>query len=88
MIAVGHLADRIAGGPEFRATWPRDLRALTLPERKEMQSLLLAQGVYAGQPDGKVGPLTISAVKAYQKAQGMVVDGYPNLEVLDRLRGK
>lgn len=86
VIAVGHLADRIAGGPEFRAGWPRDLRALTLPERKEMQSLLLAQGVYAGQPDGKVGPLTISAVKAYQKAQGMVVDGYPSLEVLEKLR--
>jgi membrane-bound lytic murein transglycosylase B len=88
VIAVGHLADRIAGGPAFRATWPRDLRALTLPERKEMQSLLLAQGVYAGQPDGKVGPLTISAVKAYQKAQGMVVDGYPSLDVLTKLRGE
>lgn len=86
VIAVGHLADRIAGAPEFRAAWPRDLRALTLPERKEMQSLLLVQGVYAGQPDGKVGPLTISAVKAFQRAKGLVVDGYPSLEVLERLR--
>lgn len=87
VIAVGHLADRIAGGAAFRASWPRGLRALTLEERKEMQRLLLAEGVYAGQPDGKVGPLTIAAVKAWQRAEGRVVDGYPSLEVLESLRG-
>ena len=41
VIAVGHLADRIRGAGPFTAHWPRDLRALTLPERIEMQSLLL-----------------------------------------------
>ena len=86
VIAVGHLADRIAGGSAFKATWPRDLRALTLEERKDMQSLLLAAGVYAGTTDGKVGPLTIAAVKAFQRAQGLVPDGYPSLEILQALR--
>ena len=86
VIAVGHLADRIAGGAAFKATWPRDLRALTLEERREMQSLLLTAGVYAGTADGKVGPLTVAAVKAFQRKRGLVPDGYPSLEILQALR--
>lgn len=86
VIAVGHLADRIAGGSGFKASWPRDLRALTLEERREMQSLLLTAGVYAGTADGKIGPLTIAAVKAFQRARGLVPDGYPSLEILHALR--
>lgn len=85
VIAVGHLADRIAGGPAFTAPWPRDLRALTLDERREMQARLLAAGVYNGTPDGKIGPLTVAAVKAFQRARGMVPDGYPSLEILQAL---
>jgi membrane-bound lytic murein transglycosylase B len=86
VIAVGHLADRIRGGAAFHATWPRDLRALTLPERVELQQHLLQAGVYAGEADGKIGPLTIGAVKAFQRSKGMVPDGYPSLEILTRLR--
>jgi membrane-bound lytic murein transglycosylase B len=86
VIAVGHLADRIAGADAFQGTWPRDLRALTLPERKELQHRLLDAGVYAGEADGKVGPLTIAAVKAFQRQQGLTPDGYPSLDVLAKLR--
>lgn len=86
VIAVGHLADRIGGGPPFQASWPRDLRALTLPERVEMQQLLVAAGVYSGAADGKIGPLSVAAVKAFQKSVSMIPDGYPSLEVLHRLR--
>ena len=86
VIAVGYLADRIAGGAAFKASWPRDLRALTLDERKEMQTLLLSAGAYAGTADGKVGPLTVAAVKAFQRARAMVPDGYPSLEILQALR--
>ena len=80
------LADRIRGAGPFAAHWPRDLRALTLPERIEMQSLLLRAGVYGGEADGKIGPLTLSAVKSFQKAQGLIPDGYPSLDILNRLR--
>lgn len=86
VIAVGHLADRIAGGPAFTAAWPRDLRALTLDERKEMQARLLRAGVYSGTADGKVGPLTVAAVKSFQRAHDIVPDGYPSLEILQALR--
>ena len=86
VIAIGHLADRLRGGPAFQAAWPRDLRALTLPERSEMQTRLTAAGFDAGGVDGKVGPLTIAAVKAFQRATGLIPDGYPSLDILHRLR--
>lgn len=86
IIGIGHLADRIKGGPAIAATWPRELRALTLEERKELQDLLGRAGFDPGGVDGRMGPKTIAAVKAFQKAKGLVPDGYPSLEVLDLLR--
>jgi membrane-bound lytic murein transglycosylase B len=58
------------------------LRALTLEERKELQDLLTRAGFDPGGVDGRMGPKTVAAVKAFQKARGMVPDGYPSLEVL------
>ena len=86
VIAVGNLADRIKGGPAIQALWPRDLRALSFVERVEMQQRLLAAGFSPGGVDGKIGPLTIAAVKAFQTARGIVPDGYPSLDILKRLR--
>jgi len=88
VIAVGHLADRIGGNGPFRHLWPRDLRTLTLPERQEMQTRLMAEGLYSGEADGKVGPLTLGAVKAFQKALGLPQDSYASLKVLDALRAR
>ena len=88
VIAVGHLAARIGGGAAFLHPWPRDLRALTLTERQEMQTRLMAEGVYSGAADGKVGPLTLGAVKAFQMRHGMAPDSYASLEVLGALRAK
>ncbi len=86
IIGIGHLADRIKGGPPIAAAWPRELRALTLNERKELQDLLGRAGFDPGGVDGRMGPKTIAAVKAFQKARGRVPDGYPSLEVLALLR--
>ena len=86
VIGIGHLGDRLAGGPSIAAAWPRQWRALTLEERKELQGLLVAQGLDTGGVDGRVGPKTIAAVKTWQNAQGRVPDGYPSPDVLDALR--
>lgn len=86
VIGVGHLADRIKGGNPIKAPWPRDLRALVLEERIELQERLTAAGIDPGAVDGKIGPNTIAAVKAYQKTIGLIPDGYPSLDLLDRLR--
>jgi membrane-bound lytic murein transglycosylase B len=86
VIAVGHLADRIAGGPPIAAAWPRQDRALTLAEREELQRRLTAAGFSTQGIDGKMGPNTIAAIRAFQRSVGLLPDGYANLEVLGRLR--
>jgi lytic murein transglycosylase len=86
IIGIGHLADRIKGGPPIAGTWPRELRALTLEERRELQALLAIAGFDPGGVDGRMGPKTIAAVKAFQKARGIIPDGYPSLEILMLLR--
>jgi len=86
VIAVGHLADRIAGGGPIRADWPRGDRALMAAERTELQERLTAAGFSTGGIDGRIGPKTIAAVRAYQRANGLVPDGYASLDILKRLR--
>ena len=86
VIGVGHLSDRINGGNGIRHSWPRHLRALSKPERIELQKRLTAAGFDTVKIDAKMGPLTINAVRNFQKAKGLVPDGFPSLSVLDRLR--
>lgn len=86
VIGVGHLADRIAGGAPIQSAWPREDRALTFAERKELQKRLTTQGFDTQKIDGKIGPLTINAVRSYQLANGMLPDGYASLTLLQALR--
>lgn len=86
VIGVGHLSDRLAGLPKIQSSWPRGDRALTGDERREMQRLLTRKGFDTKGIDGKIGPLTIAAVRQFQRAQGLVPDGYPSLRILTRLR--
>lgn len=86
VIGVGHLSDRLKGGPKIQAKWPRGDRALTFAERKEMQQRLTRKGFDTKGVDGRIGPLTIEAVRSYQRAAGLTPDGYPSLSLLKRLR--
>lgn len=86
VIGVGHLSDRLKGGPKIQANWPRGDRALTFRERKELQRRLTSAGFSTQGVDGKIGPLTIDAVRGYQRSQGMTPDGYPSLRLLQKLR--
>jgi membrane-bound lytic murein transglycosylase B len=85
-LAIGHLADRLAGGAPFVASWPRDERALSIGERYEMQQLLARRGFDVGAPDGLLGPRTRVAIRNFQIASGQIPDGFASSSVLDRLR--
>ena len=86
VIGVGHLADRIAGGGPIKAAWPTEDRALSFDERNELQRRLTRAGFDTKKIDGRIGPLTIAAIRAWQKSNGWVPDGYASLRLLSALR--
>lgn len=86
-IAVSHLANRVKGGSDWRASWPADLQGMTSADLKEMQGALIALGYDVGV-DGRFGDKTRKAVRAYQLSVGIPADGYPTQSVLARLRGR
>ena len=86
VIGVGHLSDRIKGGKPIQHPWPRSDRELSFRERQEMQKRLTRQGFDTKGVDGKIGPNTSAAVRAYQVATGLVPDGHASLSLLKRLR--
>ncbi len=85
-LGVGLLAQRLAGGPGVQAAWPRDLQPLTRSQLLEMQTALNERGFDSGTPDGVVGPATRGALRLYQRSLGLPADGYPTLELLQRLQ--
>lgn len=85
-IGVGYMADRLAGGGGLTRQFGPDETGLTQSQRREMQALLNRAGHDAGTPDGVVGRRTEVAIRAYQAARGMAVDGRPSQGLLAALR--
>jgi len=85
-LAVGHLADRIAGKTALMAAWPSADKALGRGEREEMQRLLTARGHDTGGVDGIMGDQTRAAIRATQRTLKLAEDGHPSFELLQRLR--
>jgi membrane-bound lytic murein transglycosylase B len=86
VLGVGLLSDRIAGRPGIAAGWPRAERLLTASETRELQRRLTALGHDTGGIDGRIGPATTEAVRAFQAAQGLTPDGFATMRLLERLR--
>ncbi len=85
-ISVGHLTDRISGRGPFKARPPAEEERLSREEIKTMQTYLNALGYDSGTPDGKIGPMTRTALKAFQKANGFPADAYPTRAIIEALR--
>ncbi len=85
-LAVHLLAQRIANGPALREPWPRDLQALTRNQMLALQTALNTHGFDSGTPDGMVGPATQRGIRLYQRSVGLPADGYPTLDLLQRLQ--
>jgi lytic murein transglycosylase len=85
-LAVGLLAQRLGGGPGVSAAWPRDLQMLARSQLITLQTALNAGGFDSGTPDGMMGPATQRAIRQYQSSAGLPVDGYPTLDLLQRLQ--
>jgi lytic murein transglycosylase len=86
-LGVGLLADRFAGGGPLARAWPVET-PLGLSDRIAAQSALTKLGFDPGTPDGVVGLNTRAALRAWQKARGLVADGYLSPEMVRRLRSE
>ncbi len=84
-LTVGHLADRFSGGPAIQRM-PENEQAMSIEQVRELQELLNGLGFDSGEPDGRVGSRTRSAIRAYQEQQGLKMDSYPSLSLLESLR--
>jgi len=86
-LAIVHLGDRVRGAGAFVQSFPGGERALSLSEIQEVQRRLTALGFDTGGSDGRVGNMTMRAVRDFQAKAGLSrTDGYAGLEVLGRLR--
>ncbi len=84
-IAVGHLADRIAGAGGLKNPPPEDTPALSRDTIQQLQATLTDQGFQPGTPDGIMGPATRNAIRNFQSANKLTADGYPDKTLLDAL---
>ena len=80
-IAVGQLANQIAGGVGLYANLP-DLPSFSISKMAEVQGKLNAMGIEVGGADGIMGPATREGIRQYQAANGLVADGFLSPETL------
>lgn len=85
-IGVGHLADRIAGGPPLRTSFPPDTNGMTKDDRVALQKGLTSNGFDTGGSDGVIGPKSKQAISDYQKSQGLAATGEPSLALLQLVK--
>ncbi len=85
-VAVGALADRIAGNTPIQASWPPGDLPMSRDQRVELQEILQSLGFDVAGVDGIIGTKTRDAIRGFQKARGLPADGHPSLVLLNRMR--
>jgi membrane-bound lytic murein transglycosylase B len=83
-LAVGILADRIAGSGALRTPLPEQPR-LARDAIAALQRELNLRGFDSGEPDGVAGTATRRAVREWQRAHDLVADGHIDRELLRSL---
>ena len=86
VIGIGHLSDRLIGGPPIRGAFAPDANGMTIDDRQDLQRRLTKAGFDTQGTDGVIGPNTRAAISGYQKSVGLPVTGKPSLSLLGRLR--
>jgi membrane-bound lytic murein transglycosylase B len=84
-LAVGHMADRIAGAGTLSRTPPEDSPRLNRDQVMAIQEKLNAEGHEAGKVDGIWGPATRQALSQFQSERDLVPDGFPDSNTLSAL---
>ncbi len=83
-LAVGLLADRIAGAAPLVTPWPVEV-PLSNADRFGAQIALAQLGFDVGEADGVIGLRTRKAFRSWQRSVGIPADGYLTLEGVQAL---
>ncbi len=84
-IAIGHLADRMAGGLPFKAAWPPTDRPLSRDARVALQKRLAELGYKVNEFQGHVDFDLRDNIRDEQAKHGLVPDGNPTAEFLEKI---
>lgn len=71
----------ISTGSAFEFVWSKDKAG----KIKQVQTALVKAGYFKGKVDGRNGPRTRRALKAFQKAQGLAADGVAGEKTMKQL---
>ncbi|WP_395339963.1 lytic murein transglycosylase [Ningiella sp. W23] len=83
-IAVGQLANRIAGGAGLSAALP-ELPTYSITQMAQVQRKLNTLGFDVGGADGIIGPATRAGLRAFQRENGLIADGFPSNATIEKL---
>ena len=84
-LAVLHLADRLTGGAPFVGKWPASDRPLSREDRMKLQVELQKRGYKVSNTQGMIDFDLRDNIRDMQAKFGMVTDGSPTSEFLERL---
>ena len=85
-LAIAHLSDRLRGAGPIVTSWPTDDRGLSRAERLEVQQRLIERGYDVGTADGMIGSKTRTAIREFQRTNGLADDGRAGGRLLEALR--
>ena len=84
-LSVAHMTDRLKGAGPFVNDWPRRTTFPNLAQRKGIQQALIDLGLYEGQVDGRIGPISQAAYARFQASRGALADGFITLSSYEEL---
>ncbi|MFT5082452.1 MAG: membrane-bound lytic murein transglycosylase B [Lentisphaeria bacterium] len=84
-IAIGYMANRIAGMGKILTPPPEDAPHLHRDDVIQLQQRLVEDGFSDETPDGILGPQTRLAIRKFQAKNGLIADGFPSQTVLAAL---
>ena len=86
-IAVGQLANQIAGGGGLYSELP-DLPSFKITDIAKLQDKLDELGYDIGGADGIMGPATREGIRQFQADNGLVADGFPSPTTIESVLNK
>ena len=85
VMGISVLADAIVRKPGIQQDWPRADKLLSFSDKKALQQKLTDLGYSTGGVDGRIGPNSRRAIRAWQAANGLTADGYMEQRLFKRL---